>query len=183
MLSSSFSFRLRTPSPSSSNAFRASASPRLNCKPMLSKSCSMPMNCQRDSLFETKLMISLILRPLICLRARTKSRLIFSAIALFFSAICYSLRLYSAWSLFCSFESTLNLISSLSSSLRLIAASRFRPCPLILAMSFERCNLRRSSFSLSLLFRSSLLFCLVSFMIKLVSSAFSFSAFAFSTTF
>ena len=182
MLSNSFSLRLCTPPLTvSSSAFSVSASPKFNCRPMLSKSYSIPMNSQSDSRFETKLIISLIL----CRRTRyrTKSRFILSAIALFFSAIYCSLRRCSAYSLFCSFDITLNRISSLISSLRFSAASRFRPWPLILAMSLEASILRRSSLSLSLWFRSSFSFCFVSFMMKLVSSALTFSAFAFSTTF
>ena len=169
------------PSTESSSALRVSASPRFSYRPMLSRSCSMPMNSQSDSRLETKLIMSLIL----CLRTRcrTKSRFILSAIALFFSAIYYSFRLYSAYSLFCSFDITLNRISSLISSLRFSAASRLSPYPLIRAISLDANIFRLSSLSLNLWFKSSFSFCFVNLMIKLVSSAFTFSALAFSTTF
>ena len=122
ILSSSCSFKSLIPLPNSSSLFKFSMSPRLNYRPMLSKSYSMPINSQSDTLLERKLMISLIVCLFPCLRARTMSRFIFSAFALFYSAIQCSFRRYSAYSRFCSLDNNLLRIPSLSSSRRFSTA-------------------------------------------------------------
>ena len=141
------------------------------------------MNSHKLSLLFTKFSMSFNLFPLTCFRARTRSLFLFSACALFFSAMRCSILRYPAYSLFYSLVSILVRISMLSSCRRLSAASLLYSWPLILSKSLCYYCLRLSSYSVNLLSRSSCWFSLVSLKIKFVSSAFMFSAFAFSTTF